>query len=159
MHKFVAGNIFNSKADALVDAVNCVGIKGAGLALQFKQRFPDSFDHYRRACRDGEIQPGKVLASCGSGGILIIHFPTKLDWRDPSRLEWIESGLEDLVSQAINYQLKSIAIPQLGCGLGGLQWSEVRPLIVAASDQLVNCHVEIYGDAPSTVARPVLKNN
>ncbi|WP_373540382.1 macro domain-containing protein [Chamaesiphon sp.] len=157
MYQFITGNIFNSNAHTLVDAVNCLGIKGAGLALQFKQNFPKSFEHYRAHCRDGAMQPGKVLISSEEGGLSIVHFPTKIDWRNPSKLEWIESGLEDLIHQVNTRQIQSIAIPQLGCGLGGLNWVDVRALIIAAAERMPNCRVEIYGAAPLSVARPLVK--
>jgi O-acetyl-ADP-ribose deacetylase (regulator of RNase III) len=157
MYQFIAGNIFTSNAHALVDAVNCLGFKGAGLALQFKQNFPKSFEHYRDHCRDGAMEPGKVLISEEEGGLLIIHFPTKIDYRNPSELGWIAAGLEDLIHQVNTRQIESIAIPQLGCGLGGLNWIDVRALIIAAAERMPDCRVEIYGAAPSSVARPVRK--
>lgn len=147
-HTFISGNIFDSKCAALTDAVNCVGIKGAGLAFQFKQKFPTSYMEYRQYCMSGQMQPGKVLIS-QEQDITIVHFPTKQNWQDSSKLEWIEIGLRDLVAQVNSRSIQSIAIPSLGCGLGGLNWSDVRPLIVAACNNMPNCQVEIFGAAAS----------
>lgn len=147
---FISGNIFNSNARAFVDAVNCMGVKGAGLALQFKRNFPQSYLDYREHCQQNGMAPGQVLVSEESGRI-IIHFPTKVDWRNPSKLDWIELGLIDLVNQVNQRGIESIAIPQLGCGLGGLDWENVRPLIVAAAARMPNCRVEIYGSAPIVI--------
>lgn len=149
---FISGNIFDSNARALVDAVNCIGVKGAGLALQFKRNFPKSYLEYREYCRYDGMSPGTVLVSEENGRI-IIHFPTKVDWRNPSKLHWIELGLIDLVNQVNQREIKSIAIPALGCGLGGLDWEDVRPLIVAAAARMPDCRVEIYGAAPLATTR------
>lgn len=154
-HTFLSGNIFDSKCAALVDAVNTVGVKGAGLALQFKQRFPESYNQYRQYCFDGKMRPGEVLIS-QEKNIFVIHFPTKQDWRDPSQLEWIERGLGNLIAQVNSRQIPSIAIPSLGCGLGGLNWSDVRPLIVAACGEMPECRVEIFGAAASA-SKPNLR--
>lgn len=145
-HIFTPDDIFNSKAEALVDAVNCVGVKGAGLALQFKQNFPESFAEYRNYCQSGNMQPGSVLISSEKDK-LIVHFPTKQEWKDGSQIDWIKSGLDDLTTQVNDRGISSIAIPKLGCGLGGLDWAEVRPLIVAAAEKMPNCKVEIYGES------------
>ena len=123
-------SIFDVAADALINPVNCVGVMGAGLALAFKERFPHCWDPYSRACREMTPRPGTLLyvpPVAESPGI--ICFPTKDDWRDPSRIQWIDDGLSFLVAHADSWGIRSVAIPQLGCGLGGLPWAEVRPVI------------------------------
>ncbi len=124
------GDLFEADVDALVNAVNCVGVMGKGLALAFKQRYPDNFETYRLACGAGQVQPGQLFTFRSS--CWIINFPTKRHWRDPSQLEDIRSGLVALIDEVDARGIQSIAIPALGCGLGGLAWSDVRPLIIAA---------------------------
>ena len=132
--EFKSGDLFTEPADAIVNTVNCRGAMGKGLALQFKQRFPGNYAAYRAACEAGEVRPGRMFVYRASGiGMprFIINFPTKDDWRVPSRLEWIDEGLADL-SRVIREQgIASIAIPALGCDLGGLDWGDVRPRIAA----------------------------
>lgn len=138
------GDLFSREADVLVNPVNCQGVMGRGLALEFKKRFSYNYELYVGACRRGELAPGQVLlnpatvlARALGYRSYIANFPTKDDWRQPSRLEWIEEGLADLVKQvcALPY-CGTIAIPPLGCGLGGLEWKEVKPLITEAAGHL-----------------------
>ena len=129
------GNLLESDAEALVNTVNCVGVMGKGIALQFKQAFPEMFEAYRRAAKAGEVRLGSMhVHETGAvvGPRFIINFPTKKHWRSRSRLEDIERGLQDLVQQVDARGIASIAIPPLGCGNGGLEWERVRPLIVDA---------------------------
>ena len=132
--EFKSGDLFAEPADAIVNTVNCRGAMGKGLALQFKRRFPGNYAAYRAACEAGQVRPGRVFVYRASGiGMprFIINFPIKDDWRNPSRIEWIEDGLDDL-SRVIREQgIDSIAIPALGCDLGGLDWRDVRPRIAA----------------------------
>ena len=132
MITYTTGNILEAETEALVNTVNCVGIMGKGIALQFKQAHPDNYAQYVRACEAGEVQPGRMLIT-QTGSILpphyIINFPTKRHWRDKSRLEDIDAGLEALKADIRRLGIRSIAIPPLGCGSGGLAWSEVRPRI------------------------------
>ena len=132
--EFKSGDLFAEPADAIVNTVNCAGVMGKGLALQFKKRFPGNYAAYRAACEAGQVRPGRVFVYRASGiGMprFIINFPTKDDWRKPSRLAWIDDGLADL-SRVIREQgIASIAIPALGCDLGGLDWRDVRPRIAA----------------------------
>lgn len=125
------GDIFLAPAEALVNPVNCVGVMGKGLALQFKQRFPANFHAYREACRKGLVRPGKVFIfdTGGTSPRFIINFPTKRHWRDRSRLEDIRAGLRDLAREVASRCISSVAIPPIGCGLGGLMRTEVFPLI------------------------------
>jgi O-acetyl-ADP-ribose deacetylase (regulator of RNase III) len=128
-------DIFQCDAEALVNPVNTVGVMGKGLALQFKNRYPEAFDAYVRACACGDLQPGRVWAfetHRAPGPRFIVHFPTKRHWREASRMDDIESGLVDLVRWVDENAVRSLAIPPLGAGLGGLLWSDVRPRIVEA---------------------------
>ena len=138
----VQGDIFAAGTDAVVNAVNTVGVMGKGLALQFKHAYPEMFVEYQSWCRAGELRVGKMHVwerSVEFGGPrLIINFPTKRHWRDPSRVEDIQAGLDELAVVVGEWEVRSIAIPALGCGLGGLEWSEVELLIVAAMEPLTD---------------------
>lgn len=132
MIKSKTGDLLQSRAEALVNPVNCVGVMGKGLALQFKKKYPFVFDAYRRDCLDGLVKPGVMgihPISIVPPPRFVINFPTKRDWRESSRMEDIEAGLTSLAHAVQRLKLQSIAIPQLGCGLGGLLWSDVRPKI------------------------------
>lgn len=119
--------------DALVNPVNCIGVMGKGIALEFKERYRKSYNVYRKACKSGEVSPGAVFFVPGQKGEpFVIHFPTKDHWRDVSQLRWIREGLQDLKSRYRSYGLQRIIMPQIGCGLGGLDWADVKPLIEAA---------------------------
>jgi O-acetyl-ADP-ribose deacetylase (regulator of RNase III) len=126
------GDLLNVDVEALVNTVNCVGVMGRGVALQFKNQFPQNFDAYAAACDRQEVQPGKMFVSETrqlTNPRYIINFPTKRHWRGNSRMEDIESGLIALRQEIINRKIRSIALPPLGCGLGGLNWHDVRPRI------------------------------
>lgn len=145
------GNLLDADVEALVNTVNTVGVMGKGLALQFKRRFPLNFEVYTMACSRGEVQVGCMLVveTAGSPGPrFIINFPTKRHWRDPSRLEYVRAGLSALVSEIKTRDIRSIAIPPLGCGNGGLAWSEVKPLIDQAMAELPGVRVLVF--EPST---------
>lgn len=126
------GDIFESGADVLVNPVNCFGVSGKGLALEFKRRLPTAQRVYETTCRAGRLALGCVVLVDDAPGRVLI-FPTKHHWRDPSTITAIRVGLADLAHQARAWPtVGSIAIPALGCGLGGLDWADVRPLIVDA---------------------------
>jgi O-acetyl-ADP-ribose deacetylase (regulator of RNase III) len=150
MVEIVKGNLLQADADALVNTVNCVGFMGKGIALQFKQAYPDNFRVYRSACDRKEVTPGTMLVvptgTC-LGPRLIINFPTKRHYRQSSRLEDIRSGLLALVEEVTRRKIKSIAVPPLGCGNGGLDWEVVRPLIMRAFDELPAVRVLLYEPA------------
>lgn len=156
------GNLLEADVDALVNPVNTQGVMGKGLALQFKKAFPDAFQSYVRACEAGEVVPGKMhVVRRLMAPRFILNFPTKKHWRNPSKLEYIRDGLDDLVQQVRALEIQSIAVPPLGCGHGGLDWEEVRPLIEAAFVPLPDVRVVLYAPkgAPaaarsSTGARP-----
>ena len=144
------GNLLQARAEALVNTVNTVGVMGKGIALQFKKAYPAMFNEYKRAAKEGELQLGRVQVwSTGqlTGPRYIINFPTKGHWRASSRLRDVESGLDDLVRVVRELGIKSIAIPPLGCGNGGLVWRDVEPKIRAAFDS--QPHVEVLLFAPS----------
>ena len=131
--QFTRGDIFSQPTEAIVNPVNCVGVMGRGLALEFKRRYPAAFTAYRDACTEQRIQPGRVfLYDTGQQQPRwIVHFPTKRHWRDPSLISDIDAGLCDLATIIKRHNIKSIAIPPIGCGLGGLDWKEVRPLVAS----------------------------
>lgn len=147
MITYKTGDIFREDVDAIVNTVNCVGVMGRGIALQFKKRFPENFKVYESACKHKEVVPGKMFVhETGSliGPKYIINFPTKRHWREASRMEDIESGLQDLVTVIANLDIKSIALPPLGCGLGGLDWSNVKGCIESALSQLSEVNVIVF---------------
>lgn len=147
MIRFLTGNLLDDDADALVNPVNCVGVAGKGLALAFKDRFPGNFKYYRFKCKDKIIRPGCLQSTVGKNmgkPTYIINFATKDHWEDNSKIEWIESGLNDIKDVIEICKIKSIAIPALGCGLGGLQWEDVKPLIVALSEKLPDVEFRVY---------------
>lgn len=132
MINFTQGNLLDADVEAIVNAVNTVGVMGKGIALMFKEAFPENFKIYARACKQNEVQVGRMFVTEPpelTGPKWIINFPTKKHWRHPSQLEWVVDGLVDLVRVIKANDIRSIAIPALGCGNGGLDWSEVRPLI------------------------------
>jgi O-acetyl-ADP-ribose deacetylase (regulator of RNase III) len=149
MIEFVTGNLLNSKSEALVNTVNCVGIMGKGIALQFRQAYPDMFEVYAKAAEAGNIQPGRMFvyeasSSWPGASRYVINFPTKRHWREKSRIEDIDAGLTDLVATIRRLEVKSVAIPRLGTGLGGLDWTDVRSHVVAALECLPDVHTRIY---------------
>lgn len=136
--------------DAIVNTVNCVGVMGKGIALQFKNKWPANYSAYEAACKARQVRPGAMFVF-DSGGLIkpnfIINFPTKDHWRGKSRVEFIRDGLVDLVAQIKRLGIRSIAIPPLGCGNGGLEWDEVRPLIEQAFAALPDVEVRLFGPA------------
>ncbi len=146
------GNLLEDEAEALVNTVNCVGVMGKGIALQFKQAYPEMFSEYEKACRRKEVQPGKMHVVSTKSLLnpkYIINFPTKRHWKNKSRMEDIELGLADLIKVVKELNIKSIALPPLGCGNGGLRWDEVRPKIEAAFKHLKEVEVHLYEPAGS----------
>jgi len=147
MIHYQTGDILNADAEALVNTVNCVGVMGRGVALAFKKAFPDNFKAYERACGRDEVQPGRMFVfKTGhlSNPKYIINFPTKRHWRGKSRLEDIQAGLAALVAEIREHGIRSVALPPLGSGLGGLDWSDVRPRIAAALGGLEGVEVFVY---------------
>jgi O-acetyl-ADP-ribose deacetylase (regulator of RNase III) len=147
MIEYRDGNLLQADVEALVNTVNTVGVMGKGVALQFKQAFPDNFKAYEKAAKKKEIQPGKMFVY--TTGFLtnpryIINFPTKRHWRGNARIEDIQAGLENLQYVIQKYKIKSIAIPPLGCGFGGLEWKNVQPLIENALKDFKHLNAFIY---------------
>jgi O-acetyl-ADP-ribose deacetylase (regulator of RNase III) len=150
MIRYTDGNLLEAKADALVNTVNTVGVMGKGIALMFREAFDDNYRAYLSACKAGEIQVGRMFVTERSsvlGPRWVINFPTKQDWRGKTRLEWIVSGLKDLQQVIRERGITSIALPPLGCGNGGLNWDDVRPLIEQALGSLDDVDVQVF--APS----------
>lgn len=150
MIREVTGDLFESGCEALVNAVNCVGVMGGGIALQFKQRYPAMFTDYQQLCQKGKIKPGipifwrQDILGRPVTSQWIVNFPTKDDWRYPSQMSYIETGLEELAKGIKHFEIASIAIPALGCGLGGLDWSDVAPRIYRAFATLPTVDVLLY---------------
>lgn len=137
---FTKGDIFEIDAEVLVNPVNCVGVMGAGLAKEFKARFPGHYEFYKENCDDGAVSIGQL-----GGGVYndkhIVYLPTKLHWKDPSKLEYIEEALKSLKRHIINFKHSSVAIPALGCGLGGLDWKDVKQLIKDTLNDIDFCTI------------------
>jgi len=144
MFRMCSGDLLEAESEALVNPVNCVGVMGAGLALQFRDRWPEVVPSYEAACRSGDLAPGQVFVVPIEGARYIIHFPTKAHYRDPSRLEDIERGLQSLVQAVSDLGIRSIAIPALGRGLGGVDWAKIRPLIMDAFVDLPRVRVLLF---------------
>ncbi len=130
------GDILESRAEALTNPVNTVGVMGKGLARRFREKFPENYKAYRDACSRGLVEVGKVFVYLDVSGKYIFNFPTKKHWREGSKLEYIESGMVDLTRKVVELGIKSIAIPALGTGNGGLPWGPVREVIIEHSKRL-----------------------
>lgn len=144
---FKRGNIFDeADADALVNPVNCVGVMGAGLALQFRKRYPEMFQAYREACATSRVRVGEmyVYKTKGQFPRYIINFPTKQHWRNPSKFEYIQTGLHELIRILKDLKIGKIAIQPLGCGLGGLPWDVVHKMLVDALKDVPEIEVVVF---------------
>jgi len=159
MVELTRGNLFDADVEALVNTVNTVGVMGKGIALQFKKAFPENYKAYKRECDAGRLEPGKVFVF-QVGGITnpryVVNFPTKKHWRGRSKLEYVESGLDALIAALRQYGIRSVAIPPLGCGNGGLPWSQVRPLIEKAMEAVPEVRTLLFepAGAPAPAAMP-----
>ena len=159
MIEIVHGDLLAAPTKALVNAVNTVGVMGKGIALQFRHNYPAMFNVYENECRTGRLHIGRMHVFDNGDSMKkarwIINFPTKRHWREPSRMADIESGLIDLVATIQRQKIESIAIPPLGCGLGGLEWSDVRPRIETAFAGLADVRVLLYAPilTPTTSKR------
>lgn len=150
-----SGDLLKDSSEAVVNTVNCVGVMGKGIALQFKQRWPQNYKAYADACKYKQVKPGKVfIHDMGQWAEprYIINFPTKVHWRGDSKIEYIESGLRDLIAQAERLGIKSIALPPLGCGNGGLEWSGVKRVIFDAFEDHPDIQVKLF--EPKGAPRP-----
>ncbi|HHQ4563306.1 TPA: type II toxin-antitoxin system antitoxin DNA ADP-ribosyl glycohydrolase DarG [Aeromonas veronii] len=159
MIRYTTGNLLDAPAEALVNTVNTVGVMGKGIALMFKERFPDNMARYAAACKSGQVTTGKMFIT-DTGELLgprwIINFPTKQHWRSPSQMAWIREGLQDLRHWLVQHHVKSIAIPPLGAGNGGLPWPEVKQTIEEALGDL---DIEILLFEPSNQYQNVAKRS
>ncbi|BCA53479.1 Appr-1-p processing protein [Nitrospira sp. KM1] len=162
MIAITSGDILAADAEALVNTVNCVGIMGRGIALQFRKAFPDNFKAYEAVCKRKELQPGKMFVfgiNSLTNPRYIINFPTKRHWKGKSRLTDIESGLKALVAEILRLGIRSIAIPPLGCGQGGLDWGDVRPRIEQALMAVPDVRVLLFSPAGSPVSAESLSSS
>ncbi len=156
MIQFTRGNLLDASAEALVNTVNEVGVMGKGIALMFKERFPENTRLYTEASRAEQVRIGRMLVT-PTGELFpkwIINFPTKKHWRNPSRLEWVEQGLLDLVRVVKELGIHSVAVPPLGCGNGGLAWDQVRPLIEKAASELPDVDMLVFEPTESYLNAP-----
>ena len=147
MITYTQGNLLEADTEVLVNTVNTVGVMGKGIALMFKERYPQNMQAYAHACKQQEVNVGKMFVVPTEellGAKWIVNFPTKQHWRNPSKMEWIESGLQDLQRFIIENNIQSIAIPPLGAGNGGLLWSEVKLRIEHYLSSLSDVHIVVY---------------
>lgn len=140
--RIMHGDILESEAEAIVIPVNCVGVMGAGLAKQLRDRYPHVYADYRAECSEGNMEVGQINVAYFEPAV--VYFPTKDHWRNKSKLEWIEQGMNGLEDAIRESKWKSIALPALGCGLGGLNWSSVLPLIEKVTNKFPKVLFEIY---------------
>jgi O-acetyl-ADP-ribose deacetylase (regulator of RNase III) len=160
MVELTQGDILNASVEALVNTVNCVGVMGRGIALQFRKAFPENFKAYEAACKRKEVVPGRMFVNetgLLTGPRFVINFPTKRHWKGKSRIKDIEAGLVALAGEVKDRGIRSIAVPPLGCGLGGLDWSEVRPKIVAAFQDLQDVRVLLFEPSGAPKADEMVK--
>lgn len=159
----VTGNLLKQhNVDAIVNTVNCVGVMGKGIALQFKKQWPANFKAYAMACKNEQVTLGSMfIYELGALATpkYIVNFPTKGHWRSASRLVDIETGLQDLAKQISNFGIKSIAIPPIGCGLGGLPWPEVKPLIIKYLGSIENLEVRLFEPNETINATEMMSNS
>lgn len=159
MIKYIKGDLLKAQTEAIVNTVNTVGVMGKGIALQFKERYPNNFHTYLHACKEKSIYPGKLLVVKDrylDQDVIIINFPTKIEWFKKSQYSYIEDGLKALIQTIQDYGIKSIAIPPLGCGNGGLRWDNVKSLIERYLTPISN-QVEILIYEPNNEIKKILK--
>lgn len=153
------GNMFESKCTTIVNTVNCVGVMGKGIALEFKRRYPEMYDEYVDKCKAGEVKVGKPYIYNNADGTKILNFPTKDHWRSPSRLSYVIDGLDWVIDHYEEYGIKSVAFPPLGCGNGGLTWKIVGPVMY---NKLCDLPIDIeiyapYGTNPKEITVDFLR--
>jgi O-acetyl-ADP-ribose deacetylase (regulator of RNase III) len=162
MIEVTRGDILKADAEALVNTVNCVGVMGRGIAAQFKRAYPKNFSAYQQACKRHEVQPGQMLI-VETGQLAaprwVINFPTKRHWRGNSRIEDIDAGLAALIADVRRLGIKSIAVPPLGCGLGGLDWDVVRPRIERAFTVLPDVTVLLFEPDGAPLPKEMIRSS
>jgi O-acetyl-ADP-ribose deacetylase (regulator of RNase III) len=147
MIRYAQGNLLEASTEALVNTVNEVGVMGKGVARMFREAFPENAKEYEQAARRGEVRVGHVMVTRHEslvGPKWIIHFPTKKHWRQPSQLQWVREGLGDLVGAIRRHGIRSVALPPLGCGSGGLEWAQVRREIESTLTGLADVEVVVF---------------
>lgn len=146
--RFTTGNLLDADVEAIVNAVNTHGVMGRGIALMFKERYPANYKAYAAACKAGEVRVGQMFVTnvdeLGGGPRWVINFPTKEHWRPPTKIEWVRDGLAALRELILEKGIRSVAVPPLGCGNGGLDWRAVRPLIEETLGDLEGVEVVVY---------------
>ncbi|MGA2328779.1 MAG: macro domain-containing protein [Bryobacteraceae bacterium] len=160
MTELAHGDILLADTEALVNTVNCVGVMGRGIALQFRKAFPENFKVYEVACERKEVRPGKMLVfetGLLTGPKYIINFPTKRHWTGKSKMQDIDAGLPALVHEIKKRGIRSVAVPPLGCGLGGLDWNQVRPKIMRAFEELPDVRVILFEPSGAPEAGEMVK--
>lgn len=146
MVEYSQSNVFDVSAQTMVNTVNCFGVMGAGLALEFKARYPKMYEEYARLCRKQEVKVGHLCLHQVDEKDKIINFPTKKHWKYPSKIEWIETGLQYFLDNYQKWEIESVAFPKLGCDLGGLDWSDVDKLMNFYLSQIEDIKVIICLD-------------
>lgn len=150
-----SGDLLTEPSEAVVNTVNCVGVMGKGIAEQFKKKWPANYRAYKKVCDKKSLSPGSMfifdLGGIGGGPKYIVNFPTKLHWRQPSKVEYIEEGLRELVKQIQILNIRSIALPPLGCGNGGLKWEAIKPIIQNAFESLPDVEVTLFAPSDAEV--------
>lgn len=153
---FKSGDMFSDSAEALINTVNCVGVMGKGVALEFKKRWPDNYKAYKKICADKKLEPGKLFVFDNSSLLdtsspkYLINFPTKMHWKSKSKISYVEDGLDALVKLVKDRGIRSVAMPPLGCGNGGLDWNDVQPLIKDKLSQLEGVDFIVYAPREAT---------
>lgn len=152
------GDLFQSGMQTIINPINCTGVMGAGLAKLFKTKYPDMFLNYQQRCHQGLVKPGIPYTwQIPNSSNYILNFPTKNDWRNKSQLKDIQDGLHYIARHAKTWGITSLAIPALGCGLGGLKWSDVLPDIIDILGPL-NIPIKIYQEGPKLEKRSAYRN-
>lgn len=141
MIKYYEGTVFNTPAKTIVNTVNCVGVMGAGIALEFKLRFPQMYEDYKEKCNKNLVRIGRPYIYSHSDDLWILNFPTKKHWRNKSEIEWIEAGLKYFSNNYSKVEIKSVAFPKLGTNNGGLDWKDVKDLM---EKYLSDLDIDIY---------------
>ncbi len=145
--KIIRANIFDVAAEAIVNPVNCVGVMGAGLAREFKKRYFDNYKHYVAACRERRVRIGQMFVTQADDTTFckyIVNFPTKFHWENQSKIEYIQEGMASLLEVIETLEIQSISIPPLGCGLGGLDWNIVKPIIITSLENKASLDVQLF---------------